>query len=99
MQAKNNNLPYRINNHTIISFTLWHIWLVRNDTNFNNTQHKLSINFVTNQALEFTYMATNFKLKQKQILKPIKWIPPKPTFFKFNTDGTVSYKMDPSKTN
>lgn len=75
MKAKTNAMPYRINNQIVLSYTLWHIWLTRNDNNFNHTQHELSIKFVTNQALEFTYLATKLKSKPNTITTAYKMDP------------------------
>lgn len=72
IKTKKNHMPYRINNKTIISYTLWHIWLARNNHNFNRTQHQLSTKLVTNQALEFTYLATSMHTKPNLIMQAIK---------------------------
>lgn len=89
----NNNkypMPHKINQQTFMSFTLWNLWISRNDNNFNNRQQLTNPKHIINQALEYTYLASNMKIQYNNILLPLKWIPPKPNYYKLNTDGASS---------
>lgn len=87
-------LPYNINSKTYLPLSLWNIWITRNRNIHDGIRKSISINFTTQRAIEFSYLAASYHKVPQRIMTPLKWIPPKPDIYKLNTDEAHSSTLN-----
>lgn len=83
-----NNIPIR----TFIPFSLWQLWLTRNNNLFEHKCLPVDLNTVIISATKFYYLTNVASTKWQNIPVYVKWHPPEPeeTHCNLNTDGAAS---------
>ncbi|OIT05835.1 putative ribonuclease h protein [Nicotiana attenuata] len=72
----------------ILPFTLWHIWIHRNNFIFNNNKSPLSLKNIVKSATEFKLLIESIQSPNPTTTIYIKWKPPDQGTFKLNIDGS-----------
>ncbi|KAF7840012.1 reverse transcriptase [Senna tora] len=89
------NIPHNV----LFIYTLWHIWLARNNTIFNNTMPSpviIAKNCIASAA-EFFHVASGLSVPSfdQSVILNINWNPPTVGWWKLNSDGACSGNPGP----
>ncbi|XP_070010645.1 uncharacterized protein [Nicotiana sylvestris] len=71
----------------IFPFSLWNLWINRNNNNFNNDQQDLSLSVVITRAQEFKLLTYNHSSPTNKKSIKVKWHKPRQGAYKLNKDG------------